>query len=435
MTAPRLSQDELRRILAVAQILRDIGATLVAELDADQVMKTVTGAARKLTGASMGAFLRVDADEPDGPLFVRAISGRRRESSLGVASARSTRPCSPRRSRGLAPVPARRRDGRPQIRRHARRDHARARTAAAKLHRDGGAVARRRRRGRDAPRAYRAPNRFTAAEEQLLADIAAQAGIVLDIARLFRAAEVEIAARRRAEEVQRFYAETSAVLSLSLDYPGELRAARAAVRAVPRRPVPDRRRRRARRAPPGGGARRPGQGALWSRSSRRTTRPTRTARIRPPACCAAAQPEVAADDQRRVPARRPPATTATSRSSRSSASRRTCACRSRRGAACSARSRSCRRDRAGASAPATSRSPRSSRAAPGWRSTTRACTPSATTSRGRCSRACCRRHFPRSPARTSPRDTRRPVKATKSAATSTTCSKSTSRRGGSSSAT
>jgi serine phosphatase RsbU (regulator of sigma subunit) len=60
--------------------------------------------------------------------------------------------------------------------------------------------------------------RFTSTEEKLLADIAAQAGIVLDIARLFRAAEDEIAARRRAEEVQRFFAETSAVLSSSLDY-------------------------------------------------------------------------------------------------------------------------------------------------------------------------------------------------------------------------
>ena len=61
--------------------------------------------------------------------------------------------------------------------------------------------------------------RFGVTEEGLLRDIAAEAGIVLDIARLFRAAEVEIEARRRAEQVQRFYAETSVVLSSSLDYP------------------------------------------------------------------------------------------------------------------------------------------------------------------------------------------------------------------------
>jgi len=67
--------------------------------------------------------------------------------------------------------------------------------------------------------AHSEAERFASTEEALLADIAAQAGIVLDIARLFRAAEVEISARRRAEEVQRFFAETSAVLSSSLAYP------------------------------------------------------------------------------------------------------------------------------------------------------------------------------------------------------------------------
>jgi serine phosphatase RsbU (regulator of sigma subunit) len=67
--------------------------------------------------------------------------------------------------------------------------------------------------------AHTEAERFASTEESLLADIAAQAGIVLDIARLFRAAEVEISARRRAEEVQRFFAETSAVLSSSLAYP------------------------------------------------------------------------------------------------------------------------------------------------------------------------------------------------------------------------
>jgi PAS domain S-box-containing protein len=51
VSAPRVSQEDMKRVLAVAQILRDVGATLVAELDADTVMKTVTGAARKLAGA------------------------------------------------------------------------------------------------------------------------------------------------------------------------------------------------------------------------------------------------------------------------------------------------------------------------------------------------------------------------------------------------
>ena len=136
MTAQRLSHDELRRVLAVAQILRDIGATLVAELDTAQVMKTVTSAARKLTDATMGAFLSIDPDEPDGYLFVRAGSGRVRESSLGVSVPIDT----PLLAAALAarrPVPRRRHDPARRIRRDARHAHAVDRAAVAQLHRDG----------------------------------------------------------------------------------------------------------------------------------------------------------------------------------------------------------------------------------------------------------------------------------------------------------
>jgi PAS domain S-box-containing protein len=217
VTAQRLSHDELVRVLAVAQILRDIGETLVGELDADQVMKTVTGAARKLSGASMAAFLHVDADDAENKLVVRARSGRAREESRGLALTADT----PLLAAALAG------DGPIRIDDSAVDDEfvraldvimpsvdppLRSCVAAEVRSRDGGIAG-------VMIIAHTEANRFTVADEQLLSDIAAQAGIVLDIARLFRAAETEIAARRRAEEVQRFYAETSAVLSLSLDYP------------------------------------------------------------------------------------------------------------------------------------------------------------------------------------------------------------------------
>jgi len=217
VATPRLSPDDLRRILAVAQILRDIGATLVAELDADQVMKTVTAAARKLAGASMSAFLRVDTDNSEDQFFVRATSGRARASSLGVPI--------PIDAPLLAPAlastaPFRFDDTTVDDQYVATLDAAmpalepplRSCVVMAVRSRDGEVVG-------AMLLAHTEAGRFTFSEEQLLADIAGQAGIVLDIARLFRAAEAEIVARRRAEEVQRFYAETSAVLSLSLDYP------------------------------------------------------------------------------------------------------------------------------------------------------------------------------------------------------------------------
>ncbi len=216
VTAQVLSRDELQRVLAVAQILRDIGETLVSELDANQVMKTTIGAARKLTGGSMSAFLLADSDEGEQAFVVRAGSGRARASSLGVRVPYDTRLLAPALT---SDVPIRIDD--------ASDDEEYVRTLdeimpsldpplrscilMAVRSRDrevvGAMVV-----------AHTEAERFTSTEEKLLTDMAVHAGIVLDIARLFRAAESEIAARRRAEEVQRFFAETSAVLSSSLDY-------------------------------------------------------------------------------------------------------------------------------------------------------------------------------------------------------------------------
>ncbi len=219
INAPQLSQADLGRIVAVAHILRDIGETLVAELDAERVLQTVSGAARKLTGASMAAFLGLqDATAGnEARLVVRGCSGRRRAETIGetiaadeplfagaLAGDRPVRfddvSLEPERLavldlimpsltpplRSCVVMPVRSRAG----------------------HVVGAMVV-----------AHTDAGRFGPTEESLLADISGQAGIVLDIARLFRAAEVEIDARRHAEEVQRFFAETSAVLSSSLAYP------------------------------------------------------------------------------------------------------------------------------------------------------------------------------------------------------------------------
>jgi PAS domain S-box-containing protein len=216
VTAAVLSRDELQRVLAVAQILREVGETLASELDANQVMKTTTGAARKLAGASLAAFLVIDQEHPDRPFVVRAGSGRVRESSLGVSLPLDA----PLLELALASdVPIRVDDASAgpgyvetlDAVMPALNPPLRSAVVSAVRARDGSAAG-------AMLLAHTEPNRFTRTEEKLLADIAAQAGIVLDIARLFRAAEDEISARRRAEEVQRFFAETSTVLSSSLDY-------------------------------------------------------------------------------------------------------------------------------------------------------------------------------------------------------------------------
>ncbi|HUI49605.1 MAG TPA: SpoIIE family protein phosphatase, partial [Acidimicrobiia bacterium] len=215
VTAERASREQLRQMVAIAQILRDVGQTLVEELDAERVMQTVTDAARRLTKAPIGVFLRAGTD--DETFSVAALSGRtavpaaagvlpidthelcralrepkptciddladeRHEEGVldGIVAATT----GPLRSCIIAPV--------------------RARSGEV----TGGMVL-----------ADTEPDRFTTVDTHILGDIADQAGIVLDIARLFHAAEHEIEARRRAEEVQRFLGETSAVLSWSLDYP------------------------------------------------------------------------------------------------------------------------------------------------------------------------------------------------------------------------
>jgi len=219
VTAAVLSRDELQRVLAVAQILREVGETLASELDANQVMKTTTGAARKLAGASLAAFLVIDREHPDRPLVVRAGSGRVRHSSLGVSLPIDA----PLLDLALtSDVPIRIDDASTEPAyldtldtiMPALEPPVRSAVVMAVRSRDGSAAG-------AMLLAHSEANRFTSTEEKLLADIAAQAGIVLDIARLFRAAEDEISARRRAEEVQRFFAETSTVLSSSLDY-GEI---------------------------------------------------------------------------------------------------------------------------------------------------------------------------------------------------------------------
>jgi PAS domain S-box-containing protein len=214
-TEQRRAQGQLRRLVAVVDILRDIGETVLTGLDEQRVMRTVTDAGRRLTRASVGAYLERDLAEDawvvrvgsgnhdverdgerlpnDAPVLRAALTdhGPTRFDDLpaepGYSGALdSTLRSSDRPLRSCVVAPVRSRDGRVL-----------------------GAIV----------LAHPERARFTNEDQQVLVDVAAHAGIVLDIATLFRAAEREIEARRRAEDVQRFYAETSALLSWSLDYP------------------------------------------------------------------------------------------------------------------------------------------------------------------------------------------------------------------------
>ncbi len=210
VTAERASQEQLRQMLALAQIMRDVGRTLVSELDAERVMQTVTDAARRLAGAAVGVFVSAtDNDE----LAVTALSGRTATGEIG-----SVLPADAMAVRDALQEP------KPTVfDLHDNTGMLDGIVAAANGPVRACVVAPVRARGGELLGgmllADLEPDRFSLVDAQTLGDIAAQAGIVLDIARIFRAAEHEIAARRRAEADQRFLAETSALLSWSLDYP------------------------------------------------------------------------------------------------------------------------------------------------------------------------------------------------------------------------
>jgi PAS domain S-box-containing protein len=226
VTAERASQEQLRRMVAMAQILRDVGQTLVEELDEERVMQTVTDAARRLTGSTVAAFVRTADGENE--LDVTVLSGR-----SAVPAAETATPAD-----AFALLTALREPKPSCIEDLADGRHDACMLDAVVAASTGPLrsciVAPVRTRAGDAigglVLADTEPDRFTMVDAQLVGEIADQAGIVLDIARLFHAAEREIAARRRSEEVQRFLGETSAVLSWSLDYPeGYQRLARLCV--------------------------------------------------------------------------------------------------------------------------------------------------------------------------------------------------------------
>jgi PAS domain S-box-containing protein len=212
VTAERASQEQLRQMLALAQIMRDVGRTLMSELDAERVMQTVTDAARRLVGASVGVFLqRTDDDD----VVIAAASGRTIDPAIGrlvpadavevhraLAEPKATTFDDSDAARAVGVLDGMIADQRPL----------RSCVIAPSRTRAGALI------GGMLLASYE-PERFSLVDAQMLGDIATQAGIVLDIAGVFRAAEREIVARRRAEADQRFLAETGALLSWSLDYP------------------------------------------------------------------------------------------------------------------------------------------------------------------------------------------------------------------------
>ena len=198
----RASEQRLREETEALDVLNRTGAAIAAELDLDTAVRLVTDAGVSLSGAQFGAFFYNVTDQAGESYMLFALSGAPREAFERFGQPRNTAIFAPTfagegvvrsdditkdpRYGGSPPhrgMPA----GHPPVRSYlATPVRSRSGEVIGGLffgHRDVGV--------------------FAARAERLVVGVAAHAAIAIDNARLYQAAQREIAERRRAEEHQR----------------------------------------------------------------------------------------------------------------------------------------------------------------------------------------------------------------------------------------
>ncbi|WP_218508570.1 ATP-binding protein [Variovorax sp. dw_308] len=190
----RLMQEEARSL----ELLNKVGTAVAAELNLDRAVQVVTDAATALTGAGFGAFFYNLLDEKGESYMLYALSGVPREAFSKFPMPRNTAVFAPTfkgegivRSDDILLDP---RYGRNQPHFGMPQGHLPVRSylAAPVVSRSGEVLG-------GLFFGHPEPGVFTARHERLLVGIGAQAAIAIDNARLFQAAEREVAERRRAE--------------------------------------------------------------------------------------------------------------------------------------------------------------------------------------------------------------------------------------------
>jgi signal transduction histidine kinase/DNA-binding response OmpR family regulator len=190
----RLLEEESR----VLEILNKVGATVAAELNLERAVQFVTDAATELTGAAFGSFFYNVIDEKGESYTLYTHSGAPREAFSKFPMPRNTAVFASTfngedmvRSDDILKDP---RYGQNDPHYGMPKGHLPVRSylAAPVVSRSGEVLG-------GLFFGHPEPGKFTERSEQLLAGIAAQAAITIDNARLFQAAEREVAERRRAE--------------------------------------------------------------------------------------------------------------------------------------------------------------------------------------------------------------------------------------------
>jgi signal transduction histidine kinase/ActR/RegA family two-component response regulator len=196
-TAPS-SLELLRDEARLLETLNRVGQSVAAELDLERVVQVVTDAGTELSGAAFGSFFYNRLDENGEAYWLYTISGARREDFAKFPMPRNTAVFAPTfRGEGVV-----RSDDILQDPRYGKNEPysgmpkghlpVRSYLAAPVVSRSGEVIG-------GLFFGHPQPGVFTERSERLVSGIASQAAIAIDNARLFEAAQQQIAERRRAE--------------------------------------------------------------------------------------------------------------------------------------------------------------------------------------------------------------------------------------------
>jgi len=198
----RASERRLREETEALEVLNRTGAAIAAELDLDAAVQMVTDAGVSLSGAQFGAFFYNVTDEVGESFRLFALSGAPRGAFARFGQPRNTPVFAPTFSGEavvrVADITQDPRYGQNPPHRGMPTGHPPVRSylAAPVRSRSGEVIG-------ALIFGHEDPGVFTLRAERLIVGVANQAAVAIDNARLYQAAQQEIAERRRAEEHQR----------------------------------------------------------------------------------------------------------------------------------------------------------------------------------------------------------------------------------------
>ena len=198
----RASERRLREETEALEILNRTGAQIAAELDLDAAVQSVVEAGRSLSGAEYGAFFYNVIDEVGESYMLFALSGAPRAAFERFGHPRNTAVFAPTFAGDgvvrVADITADSRYGQNPPHRGMPDGHPPMRSymAAPVRSRSGEVIG-------GLFFGHQDPGVFTVRAERLIVGLVSQAAIAIDNARLYQAAQREIAERTRAEEHQR----------------------------------------------------------------------------------------------------------------------------------------------------------------------------------------------------------------------------------------